>query len=370
MTSCSTLPGPQPAWRSGSLGVSGEAAVTEADYRFQTEDGLTLVAKLTRSAETRGRPPVVVFIGGSGTWDSNYSQLQDASHSAYVLPLPDLARRAAQAGFAFVRYQKRGVTDPGGLATSEWQTVRLTTLMADLRRLLAKIQADPTLDGRRIALVGHSEGTMIATWVGATEPSVKAFVFLGLVRQNLKEVYRLQLVMRNGERYFAIADVKPKDARLDPAEIEAATRKGLVFEGWRKFDADRDDKLSKGEYLAYLNQRYDAWVRQIGTLKPEALVPGDGSPAGWFQQHFAHETVGEAWRNLRTPVLVIQGRADTNTPFASEAEPFRDMLDAQAHPDHRVIGLEGLDHWFKDKSGTSQAGRAFGTIVPWLRQRL
>lgn len=370
LTSCSQLPSPPTGWRPGAFATSGKASAIETDYGFRTADGLTLAAKLTRPNEAGARPPVLVFIGGSGTWDSNYSQALDATRSAFVLPVPDLARRSAQAGYAFVRYQKRGVTDPGGLATSEWRTVRLENLMADLRSLLAKIQADPTLDGTRIALIGHSEGTMIATWVGATEPAVRAYVFMGMVRQNLKEVFRLQLVYRNGERFFAFADVSPKDARLDADEMASATQKGLTFDGWRKFDADRDGKLSKPEYLAYLGDRYTEWVRRIGTLKPDELVPGDGNPAGWFQQHFAHATVESSWRTIRAPVLVVQGRADTNTPFKTEVEPFRDMLEAQRHPDYRVVGMDGLDHWFKDRTGVSQAGRAFGEILPWLRQRL
>lgn len=370
LPSCSQLPSPPTGWRPGAFATSGKASAIESDYAFRTADGLILAAKLTRPKDAGRRPPVLVFIGGSGTWDSNYSQAIDATRSAYVLPVPDMARRSAQAGYAFVRYQKRGVTDPGGLATTQWRTVRLEALMADLRSLLAKIQADPTLDGTRIALIGHSEGTMIATWVGATEPAVKAYVFMGMVRQNLKEVFRLQLVTRNGERFFAFADVSPKDARLDADEMTNATQKGLKFDGWKTFDADRDGKLSKPEYLAYLDDRYAAWVRSIDALKPDDLVPGDGNPAGWFQQHFAHPTVEASWRTMRAPLLVVQGRADTNTPFKTEVEPFRAMLEAQRHPDHRVVGMEGLDHWFKDRTGVSQAGRAFGEILPWLRQRL
>ncbi len=370
LTACSAPPSPSSAWRTGPVAVAGGAAFSEEDYRFQTRDGLTLVAKLTLPRGPRRRPPVVIFIGGSGNWDSDYARLVSATQSAFVLPLPDLAQRSAQAGLAFVRYQKRGVSDPGGVLNAQWSTLRLSALMDDLRSLLAKVKADPRLDGTRIALVGHSEGTMLATWVGNSEDSVKAFVMLGLVRQNLKEVFRLQLVVRNGERAFTFADAQPPDARLDAAEIASASVQGLGFKDWKTFDANRDGALSKEEYLAMLDHRYGAWVRGIEALKPAELVPGDGNPAGWFQQHFRHQTVGEAWRRIRTPVLVVQGRADTNTPFATEAEPFDVMLGAQHHPDHRLVGLEGLDHWFKDRAGQSQADKAFDVLVPWLKQRL
>lgn len=371
LTACSTLPSSLPAaWRPLSYAVLGGDRVSEGDYSFQTHDGLTLSAKLTRPAAGARRPPVVIFVGGSGTWDSDYSQRLDAGHHAFVLPVPELARRSAAAGMAFVRYQKRGVTDPGGRATPAWRTVRLGSLKEDLRRLIAKIQADPTLDGTRIALLGHSEGSAIATWVGGSEPAVRAFVFLGLMRQNLREVYRLQLVLRNGDRLFTFADTAPKDGRLEPSEIEDASKQGFSFEGWKAFDGDRDGKLSRRELLTMLDARYAAWVRRIGELSPDELVPGDGSPAGWFQQHFAHPSVEEAWRSIRRPVLVLQGLRDRNTPFKTEAEPFQAMLAARRHPDYRVIGLEGLDHWLKDPQGAFRAEPAFAEIVAWLKQRL
>ena len=50
LTSCSTPPSPSTAWRTGPLAVAGGAAISEEDYRFQTRDGLTLVAKLTLPA--------------------------------------------------------------------------------------------------------------------------------------------------------------------------------------------------------------------------------------------------------------------------------------------------------------------------------
>lgn len=350
--------------------VAGREAVTEVDYRFLTTDGQTLVAKLTLPAQTRRPAPVVIFIGGSGSWDSEYSQRLDDQRLRVLIPISTLARRAARSGLAFVRYQKRGATDPGGRITADWKTATLDNLLDDLRVLLAKVKADPRLDGTRIALLGHSEGTMLATWVGASDPSVKAYVFMGMVRRNLREVYRFQLATRNGRTFFALADRTPTDGYLDAAEIAEATRKGLVFKNWHAYDRNRDGRLSRDEYMALMEAYYRDWVRMILSSEPERLVPGNGSPAAWFQQHFRHATVEESWRRLRTPVLVIQGTSDTNTPFKTEAEPFGAFLAANRHPDHRVVGLDGLDHWFQDAGGVSQATRAFDLLLPWLQKRL
>jgi pimeloyl-ACP methyl ester carboxylesterase len=352
------------------MAISGRPGVTESDFSFTTHDGQTLAGKLTLPADTTKRAPVVVFLGGSGAWDADYAQRLQEGQLNYVLPVSRLAREAASAGLAFVRFQKRGVVNPGARLTEQWKTMHLDNLLMDARTLLDKIKDDPRLDGRRVAFVGHSEGTMIATWVGESDPSVKAFVFLGLVRRNLKDVFRSQLVDRNAGLLFPFADTKPRDGYLGPTEIEVATKKGLRFGKWRTFDENRDGRLSKGEYVRLLDDAYRSWVQAIEASQPTALVPGNGSPAAWFHQHFRRKTVGETWQHLRTPVLVVQGKSDLNTPFATEAEPFLAMLKAQHHPDHQLIGLEGLDHWFKDKAGRSKAEQAFVPIIPWLKKRL
>lgn len=369
LSACSSLP-PQPLEAPERFSVSGQASNLDTGYNFQTRDGLTLVAKLTMPAHATHRVPVAIFMGGSGTWDSDYSSLTADNQLTSLMSIPSLAREIAQVGIAFIRYQKRGVTDPGGLLTAQWKTAQLDNLLADAQLLLAKVKADPRLDGSRIALIGHSEGTMIASWVGGSDPAVKAFVLMGIVRRNLKDVYRYQLVNRNGEAFFAFADAHPKDGYLDPTEIERARTAGMRFDNWRAADSDHDGRLSKDEYMALLNGLYDEWTRNIEQAKPEVLVPGNGSPAGWFQQHFRHPTVGEVWQHIKTSVLVIQGKSDTNTPVQTEAEPFEAMLCTRQHPDHQLVELEGLDHLFRDRAGTSHAEQAYAKILPWLKQHL
>lgn len=368
LAACTTVP-TRPLERPAPVSISGQAAVTEVDYSFKTHDGLTLTAKLTLPAPSTPRAPVGIFLGGSGTWDSDYSQTDTQNRRVNLLPIATLARLCAQHGIAFIRVQKRGTKDPGGLPTDQWKTASLDNLLDDFRLLLAKVKADPRLDGSRIALVGHSEGTMISSWVSGSDPDVKAFVLLGLVRRNLKEVYRSQLVTHNGGIYFAAVDTQPKDDFLDVREIDRAST-SIRFENWQTVDANRDSRLSKDEYLTLLNGFYEEWIRNIEQSKPEVLVPGNGSPAGWFQQHFRHATVGDTWQRIRTPVLVIQGKGDINTPVRTESQPFEAMLSAQDHPDHRLIEPEGLDHLFKDRQGVSQASQVFDLIVPWLKERL
>lgn len=362
-----------------SVAVAAEATVDQ-DYSFRTADGLTLKAKLTLPQGARGPVPVVVFIGGSGPWDADYrSAVPDSTgtgtHSIQIMPIENLAKRCAANGMAFVRYAKRGIS-PGGSENSAWGTSQLHNLKTDANQLLIKIKADRRLDGTRIALVGHSEGTAIATWVAGHDPQVRAFAFMGLMRRNLKDLISYQIVDSRIDRIFDLFDNTPKDGGLDANEIQVAITKGANFPDWQQADLDHDGRLSKSELASYmgLTQSFQTWLSQLSSALPEQSVTQKNGvrdmPAGWWMEHFAHQSVGDAWTTITTPVLVLQGKADANTPYATEAIPFEAQLSAQKHRDHKLIGFEGLTHEFLDAQGQSHADSVFSTLVPWLGSRL
>lgn len=348
------------------------------DYGFETVDGLKLAGKLSLPPGRRGPVPVVVFIGGSGPWNVDYQARVpgpggQGTRLFTILPIDDLARRCEAEGLAFIRYAKRGV-DPDGAQNAAWKTARLDRLMADADALLARVKADPRLDGSRIALVGHSEGTAIATWIGGHDPSVKGFGMLGLMRRNLEAVLADQLVGAKVGHVMARFDAPAPDGFLSAQEIQAAEAQGARFPDWRKADTDRDGRLSRAELAAYLGGPFQGWLARVRAAGPEEILTraGDVSdmPAGWWNEHFAHETVGEAWRTITTPVLVQQGTADAQTAYATEALPFEEQLSAQAHPDHRLIGYEGLSHEFTDAGGCDHSGEVFATLAAWLGAHL
>lgn len=345
-----------------------EAMAPDVDFSFQSADGLKLKAKLTLPADTKGPVPVVVFIGGSGAWDSDYVATQPTTgKSLELMPIRDLAQRCAMSGLAFVRCQKRGVSDPGGIPNADWKSMQLHNLLSDAERIVAKVKADSRLDGHRIAMVGHSEGTEISTWVGGHDPDVKAFGLLGIARRNLHELMHFQLVENPVKVSFTVFDLN-KDGVFDATEIAQAVAKGGRFTGWQTLDTDHDARLSVSELSAAMEANFAEFDHAVATGKTDDMVLN--KPAGWWKEHFAHESPGDTWKSISTPVLVLQGKADTNTPYETEAVAFEAQMAKQHHPDHRLVGFDGLDHRFEDASGRSHAADAFAKLVPWLSSHL
>lgn len=276
-------------------------------FRLETHDGLSLSCKLT-CPDGPGPWPVVVFVGGSGVWDSDYASTGMDGVWRPLLAIAELAERLASAKFAVVRYQKRGCTDPGGRPTQAWRTASVSNLVEDARTVLAAVEADARFSA--IAVAAHSEGTQIATWAAGRDARVKALAFLGMGYRNALEIVR-------------------------------ATRPDLALET--------------------LLQR----LEQAG---PEDFVLG--FPAQWWREHHTSASMAEAWRDLTLPVLVQHGDADAIAPFAREALPFVAQLEAQGHPDFELVRYAGLDHFFKDADGAFRLEAVAADLARWLHARL
>ena len=83
----------------------------------------------------------------------------DRDETAYGIPIfAQLANALADAGFAVVRYDKRGVGQSGG--RSEFAT--LNDYAEDVVAVIKFLEKRKDIDPKRIALVGHSEGAAVA----------------------------------------------------------------------------------------------------------------------------------------------------------------------------------------------------------------
>lgn len=363
---CSQAPAP-PATAPAAGGAMAARAATDAPIVVRTADGVTLTGLVTLPPGARGPVPVALFVIGAGAWDADYAATLPGGRRFQVLPLADLAAACAARGVAFVRWAKRGHADP-----AEWATTSLTNVEGDARAMLAAVRADRRFDPARLAIVGHSEGSALAQWIGR---DVRALALLSVVRRNLRAIGRDMAVDGEVPRTMKLFD-RDADGALDGAEIEAALahKRGAGLAGWRDHDADRDGRLAPAEVAATYDARYAAFAGSLAALPATQLLtptPWLGpAPAAWWREHFAHAPAGDGWKGRRTPVLVQHGEADPITPYVTEAAPLEAQLAAAGHPDHRLVAYPGLDHSFRDAAGASQAASVFGDLVPWLAARL
>jgi predicted acyl esterase len=134
------------------------AAAQAQTLRVPSEPGVVLAATL-RTPSGPGPFPVVLLLSGSGP----------SKRGVFAL----LAERLLARGIATFEYDKRGVGESTG---SFVDTIVLN--QKDGEAALAWLRARPGIDGRRIAVLGMSQGGVVAPALAASDPGIAAVVML------------------------------------------------------------------------------------------------------------------------------------------------------------------------------------------------
>jgi dipeptidyl aminopeptidase/acylaminoacyl peptidase len=157
-----------------------DAAYRAAEVSIRAPQGHVLAGTLTRPPRA-GRVPAAVLITGLGPTERN-------GGVPPWMPLRDLADALSRAGIAVLRVDDRGI----GKSTGDRGPSTTFDEADDVRTEVAWLRAQPGIDGRRIVLVGYSEGGLIAPMVAARDPAIAAIVTLAGPGVSGPEVARYQ----------------------------------------------------------------------------------------------------------------------------------------------------------------------------------
>ncbi|MDE2430853.1 MAG: alpha/beta fold hydrolase [Burkholderiales bacterium] len=173
-----------------SLPVAAEDLWSEQAITLETDSGqlqgsLMLPAGGDKVAKA-AKWPVVLIVAGSGPTDRNGNSLllHGPNNS-----LKMLAEGLAQAGWASVRYDKRGVGSSKAAFTRE-ENYRIENYVQDVADWVKKLRADPRFSS--VVLLGHSEGSLLSI-LAAEQVRVDALVSVAGAGQNMADIFRFQL---------------------------------------------------------------------------------------------------------------------------------------------------------------------------------
>ena len=278
--------------------------------------------------------PAVVLISGSGpeTRDENVM-----GHKVFFVLADALNRR----GFAVLRYDKRGVGESAG----NFATATLSDFATDAEAALRFLKSRPEIAADRVGLIGHSEGGAVAPMVAAHDPAVRFVVLMAAPGMRIGPLLRLQTAKIAKAAGEPDADIARRSAFLDRFYIDLASAKGdeqaLAVAKADLAQAVADKIIPAASAGAIATMVTSAWARQAFTYDP---IP--------------------ALRQLKMPVLALNGSLDLQVPADEDLGPIRAAL--QDNPRATVVELPGLNHLFQTaKRGTpAEYGEIEETIAP------
>ncbi|HTE39732.1 MAG TPA: alpha/beta fold hydrolase, partial [Steroidobacteraceae bacterium] len=301
---------------------------TEEDVTFaNTKAGLKLAGTFTKPNGGK-RFPVVLLISGSGPQDRNGEFM---AHKPFLLWADTLTRR----GFAVLRVDDRGVGASGQAerqATSE-------DLAQDAMAGIAYLKTRRDIDKKRIGLIGHSEGGLIAPLVAVQSKDVAFIVLLAAPGARGVDVLAKQrdaMLAARGVPENLRAQSNRIPQRLTTIAMESPDTETAVA----KFDAYWAEVMKQVSGATSLS---DAQTEALNAQADVARSELKGMMSPWIKFYLQHDPALPLQR-VRVPVLALNGSLDTQVVASQNLPLIEAALKSGGNKDYKVIELPGLNH--------------------------
>ncbi len=317
--------------------------------------GVKLAGTLTLPASARPCP-AVLLVTGSGPQDRDETVL---SHKPFLAIAEHLARR----GFAVLRYDDRGV----GGSTGDFLSATTEDFAGDAAAGLAFLRGRPEVDPKRVGILGHSEGALIASMVAAGSKDVAFVVMLGGSGIPGDALLHLQ-----GERLLRASGL-PESAVAANRELQR------VMFGVMRSEPDpaAGGVRLRRELVAAASAMSEADQRATGVTPAAAEMHARMAEKGYrWMRFFVGYDPATSLRRVSCPVLALGGGMDLQVPAAENLAAIEEALRAGGNTRVTAASLPNHNHLFQECEtglpaeyatiGHPISQRALDLIADWL----
>ena len=156
-----------------------ESIVVGAGTEYPLKGLLTLPSGLSKPV------PAVVMVHGSGASNMDEKVMK-------LTPFKDLAEGLAEHGIASLRYDKRSFVHGRKMIRNKCVTVKEETI-EDALLAVKMLERDPRIDHKRIYILGHSMGAMLAPRIDAEGADAKGLIMMAGTPYRLEDIVLRQL---------------------------------------------------------------------------------------------------------------------------------------------------------------------------------
>lgn len=254
---------------------------------------------LTLPDETTATVPAVVFVHGSGS--SNIDE-----KVGKITPFKDLAEGLAAHGIASVRYDKRSfahglklLRDKSITITVKEETIEDAILATELLR------KDVRIDSKKIFIIGHSMGAMLAPRIDAEGGDYKGLILMAGTPRKLEEVM------------------------IEQTEEAMSSMKGLP-------------KMLVGKQAQKICSMFDG-LYDLSDEEAKKKKVGGGTTLYYFKEMGEHAT-SDYLANMQKPMLIMQGEKDFQVKADKDFGAYKELLKDRDNVTFKLY--ENLNHAF------------------------
>jgi pimeloyl-ACP methyl ester carboxylesterase len=301
--------------------------------------------------------PGVVLVSGSGPQDRDETLL---GHKPFLV----LADALTRAGVAVLRYDDRGV----GASTGDFASATTDDFANDAEKAVAALAVQANVDPKRIGIMGHSEGGLIAPMVASRNEGVAFIVLLAGPGTNGKETLRDQI------RAIQVAGGVPQENADKQVEVQQLLLQQVIDGA-----PEADLKSSMRRLMMLQSGVMEPTEEQLKQVPDDAVngaLAGVSSP--WMKRFLVTDP-RPFLRKVKVPVLALNGELDTQVIAKINLPEIRKALDEAGNTDVTILGINGVNHLFQTAT-TGSPGEyasisetfspgAMAKITSWVRQR-
>jgi uncharacterized protein len=325
------------------------------DITFKNQkDKITLAGTLTLP-KNEGVFPAVILISWQGPQDRNE---EFYGHKPFLVLADHLTRN----GIAVLRFDDRGTAQSKG----NFKTATSEDFASDVEAALYYLKTRKEIDSKKIGLIGHSEGGVIAPMVAARSNDVGFIVLLAAPGIRGKELILIQqeltwsaygigngVVQRRKEvskgAYDIVTNSKKNDKEILRRDLTEYFKKSL-------------NELPKTERPLDFEKNIDQRVNQL-------LTP-------WWIFFLKYDP-SIILQDVKCPVLALNGEKDLQVPPKENLGAIRIGLVKGNNKKVTIKELPGLNHLFQEcKTGSTSeyysieqtfSPKALNEISNWIK---
>ncbi|HOA39424.1 MAG TPA: alpha/beta fold hydrolase [Flavihumibacter sp.] len=297
---------------------------TEEVHFRNVAAGIELAGTLSLPAAS-GKFPVAVMITGSGPQNRDEELL---GHKPFLVIADYLTRN----GIAVLRFDDRGV----GKSTGHFASATSADFASDVKAAVAFLRTRKEIDRKKIGLIGHSEGGMIAPMVAADEKDIRFTVLLagpGIPGSQLL-LLQQKLIMEAADTPASIVKVQQeRNAKYIDMVVHAdhldSLRPVLALQMAKDFTAN-----------AKATDRPDSSVLKM----TEKQAADFATP---WMQYFLRYNPAPTLEKVTSAVLAVNGSKDLQVPAKPNLDGIKTALEKGGNKNFTTKEYPGLNHLFQ-----------------------